>query len=407
MTAMREEPQSWIAARVIFSLSVAASAIACGGQDNPQPQVLRTDSAGIEIVYSPAPAGEDTIDTGPLWRFGDGATSDGVTASLQNFDDVVASSTGLILLADPMNHVVVALDSRGKLRWRFGREGEGPGEFKGSFSIAAVADTAFVLEFGTRRLTAIGPEGKLLRVVPVTWNAPNVTLAGSSDDGRLLLASRHLLGPEPGINRDSVALAWLDTDGGLGAPLQGSARYGNFDFVMKSTGPNIRPQAYGPTGSVTSNAGGLYHADGVLPEVHHRDVTGRLVRILRWSLAPRAVTEADRVAYAEAERSRPMDSFRKIQLEEWLAHATWPASMPATGQLTAALDGRLIVAAECAASARHCAWYEFDPRGQWSRTLWLPARARHAAITGTIFVTLSSDHEGFVVAEGWRIPAAN
>ena len=70
-----------------------------------------------------------------------------------------------MIVLDPLESSVVVLDSTGARAARFGRDGNGPGEFLGAgvSNIASSADTIWVPDLVNQRLAAFDNEGTVLR----------------------------------------------------------------------------------------------------------------------------------------------------------------------------------------------------------------------------------------------------
>jgi hypothetical protein len=76
---------------------------------------------------------------------------------------------GTIAVGQPQDNGVRFFSSNGKPRGMFGRRGTGPGEF-GSITLQGwLADTLWIGDLDTKRLTLISPEGELIR--SVLWPA--------------------------------------------------------------------------------------------------------------------------------------------------------------------------------------------------------------------------------------------
>jgi hypothetical protein len=366
---------------------------ACNSKSGGAPATT-TDSAGIAIVTSEPPGNVDTLAT-PSWSVSSDA------GPLNDVADLTVTASGSVVIANA-NHTVVAFNNRGEEQWRFGRQGEGPGEFTSFLSLAALGDTVYAFDFVNRRLTAINPDGTLKGVTQIAPTERNLELVGGFNDGTLLFTSRNLLGPNPGINRDSVNYLRIGTDATPRGTV-GWGRHRNVDFSMGEFGPNIHNEALGAIGSVAAHEAGVAHADGNNAQVTIRNADGSIARMVRWNSAPVPVSDADRDAFIAAERESTSDEFQQRQLEAWLPEIVWPAHLPTTGLVVSRQGDGLLVAEYCRAAATHCAWRDIDGSGRWRRTLWLPVRATEAVVVGDRLVTLSTDDTGFEVISAWPL----
>jgi hypothetical protein len=365
---------------------------ACNSESGGAPATT-VDSAGIAIVTSEPPGNVDTL-AAPSWRVSSDA------GPLNDVADLTVTASGSVVIANG-NYTIVAFNSRGEEQWRFGRQGEGPGEFTSFLSLAALGDTVYVFDFVNRRLTAINSDGTLKGVTQIPPTPQNLELAGGLSDGTLLFTSRILGNLGPGIHRDSVDYLRFGTDGTPSGNI-GWGRYRSVDFMMGEFGPNIHNEALGAIGSVAAHDAGVAHAEGGA-QVTVRNADGGIARMVRWNSAPVAVSDADRDAFIAAERASTSDEFQQRQLEAWLPEIVWPEHLPATGLVVSRQDDGLLVAEYCRAAATHCAWRDIDGSGRWRRTLWLPVRATEAVVVGDRLVTLSIDETGFEVISAWPL----
>ncbi len=377
------------------SPGLAAAVAACGGGGGNAPtRPAVTDSAGIAIVSSEAP--DSVVVPTPAWTIGGGRDT-----TLINVTGLAMRADGTVLVANSGSAQVLAYGPDGALRWRFGRRGQGPGEFTGEFFVAAIGDTGYVYEFTTRDLMMLAPDGTLLRTLHVTIDEPNLELLGGLGDGSLLFAGRHLTGMKPGVNTDSVVYQRYSL-AGISLGSVGWARGSNVDFVMADMGPNLDEQAFGASSAAATAGEWLARTTGHDAEVRLSDPNGRLRRILRWEEAAAPVTEADRAAYRAARLAATRSEMERRMVTDWLDHATFAGTVPVTGALAVGRDGRVAVATYCGPGTASCDWRLFDTDGRWRRTLRLPFRTSRAVLSGDLLVTLSVDDDGVERIDAWR-----
>jgi hypothetical protein len=374
------------------AIATLALLTACS-PDGERMQSSTVDSAGIAIITSEAPSRVDTVPS-PSWQVSSDA------GPLTDVAALAVMANGNVVVANG-NQTVVAFNGSGQEQWRFGRPGEGPGEFTSFLTLAALGDTVHVFDFVNRKLTAINPDGTLKGVTQVGPTPQNLELAGGLSDGSLLFTSRILGNLGPGIHRDSMNYLRMATNGTLLGNI-GWGRYRSVDFMMGEFGPNIHNEALGAIGSVAAHEVGVAHAEGGA-QVTVRNADGSIAKLIRWNSAPVPVTDADRDAFIAAERESTTDEFAQRQLEAWLPEIVWPEHLPATGLVVSRQREGLLVAEYCRAAATHCVWRDIDADGRWRRTIVLPVRATAAVATGDVLVTLSVDEDGFERLEAWEL----
>lgn len=133
------------------------AACAAGGEH----AASRVDSAGIEIVTSPAedlPAPWTLV---PIGRFGGGSSD---TLLVAEPDELrLAAGAGRFFVLDPEAPRVITLDSSGQLLSMFGKVGDGPGEIRDPLAIALSGkDSVTLLDMARWRLLTFSPEGDTL-----------------------------------------------------------------------------------------------------------------------------------------------------------------------------------------------------------------------------------------------------
>lgn len=146
-------------------------------------------SAPAEAMWSgPQPPGERTL-VERRWseRWVVGGPGDPLLARPRHLTALDSS----VVWWDDYDHAVLAVSRDGQLLWRFGREGEGPGEFLDVADVAVTGEGLFLLDSDLGRITRLSPDGRLLgelRLPEGYWRglAPqpdgSVILAGVDDE---------------------------------------------------------------------------------------------------------------------------------------------------------------------------------------------------------------------------------
>lgn len=107
----------------------------------------------------------------------------------------VADSAGFAIV-DIYAHRVLRFDSTGALRWTYGREGFGPGEFAHPRDVSLAGDGAtWVLDPRTARITVIDEDGRAARLLPLDGlEYPTDEFVPLSDGGAVVIVAN---GEEP------------------------------------------------------------------------------------------------------------------------------------------------------------------------------------------------------------------
>lgn len=149
----------------LFTFSLSPFLGACDTQGSG-PEVLRADSAGIEIVES---RGEDTELTWALQReFELGGQESGPESFFSVGPMTVGvDSGGRIYVLNPQESHVAVFSPEGEYIRTVGAPGEGPGEISMAASLSVSTGGAVsVFDFGKGSLVQFGPEGGFLRNLP-------------------------------------------------------------------------------------------------------------------------------------------------------------------------------------------------------------------------------------------------
>lgn len=68
-----------------------------------------------------------------------------------------------------------AFSTSGEPRWRVGRKGAGPGEFRNAMDVEWRADGKLaVLDMANRRITTVSPAGRIVRTIPIRLSSPRI-----------------------------------------------------------------------------------------------------------------------------------------------------------------------------------------------------------------------------------------
>ncbi len=142
----------------------------------------------------------------PLMTLDPGNTEENM---LFNPTTVIVDSDGWLYINDRGNGDIVVFDPEGRFHKRFGRQGEGPGEFRYPRFICTMGDTLYVYDSSQRRTTRFRRSGEVVDMTSVQRNmlSPGMsagmsTLIPLPGEDRLLLSSEDDSPSIPGGSAD-------------------------------------------------------------------------------------------------------------------------------------------------------------------------------------------------------------
>ena len=370
----------------MWTALVAGSCIgiaACGDGGSPAgagvagDPVVR-DSAGVRIVENRAPAWP----AGAGWQFADSprvdiGSLDGPAATqFFRISDGALLSDGGFVVSGFGSHDLRRFDADGGHVWTTGREGDGPGEFRGLMTIAAgPGDTLLTYDFRHRRISRWAPDGSFVDASALEGveegGFPFVqTLL---PDGRavysfLYFATDEL--PPPGeVRRDPLEFSIAGPGDSAALPL--GEFPGTESVIMRQSETSSGTRVISgspPFARVTAAAAdpaGVWIGDSDRPQVLRYGLDGTLQAIVHLPFEPVPVTP-DLVARALAEQLEEADD----EEERDLARQRWedlplPESLPWFEELEVDRDGNLWVRTYQAPGDEIRTWHVFTADGEW------------------------------------------
>lgn len=321
----------------VISLAVAAGCL--GGEDRQGPQVVVRDSAGVQIIESRAPlwANGETwvVSDSPVVRIG--AVHGRETEEFFLISSVRGLPGGRILVANSGTSEVRFYDDTGAYQFSFGREGGGPGEFRGLKRVfPAGGDTLIVTDIsGTRAFDQAG--NPLAGMTDMARNAVH-----RFADGRFLLityADRTNL-TMSGLARDTMAVVLIGPGTQQDTVLYaaGSARF----ILAHESGLTNYDAPFGPRLSVAADSGSFFIGDGsdgfVIAE---HDLHGGKLRVLSRPAFERPVTD-DAIARLLGQlRASTPEGLHRARLERAISSWDYPARLPAYDRLVVDESGHV------------------------------------------------------------------
>ena len=174
--------------------------------------VIRSDSAGVEIVVSPAE--DQTLGWTLAREFDLGGESEGPESFFNvSAGSVAADGQGHIYVLDYQGRRVVAFTTDGQFVGEFGQEGQGPGELRlpGSLSVSPNG-TVSVFDYDKRGLVRYRPDGSFLDQIPLPYSPPGnrQRQIGAFEEG-ILVASQTQGGPSGQLGHALHVITDADT----------------------------------------------------------------------------------------------------------------------------------------------------------------------------------------------------
>ncbi|HUF51399.1 MAG TPA: hypothetical protein VMN60_11220 [Longimicrobiales bacterium] len=357
--------------RLLLAISALAMAhaAACGvadGDGAPQ-SVVRTDSAGVEIVENHAPEwqpdGGWTVQQTPSLQIG---RVDGTEDQLLHGVVTARYVAEGVLVAQ---HTELRFYNRdGALTRRLGGQGDGPGEFQRIQSAIVCDDRVWAADIMTPRVTAFDVEGDAHSFsLPVIGPGQLRTIAlQACTDGVLAVTNGAASSTSPngaGIERRTQLLISMQESDG--SP----------DSVMSYPGTEVVDGLMVPFGRTTllrATGDAIYLADTGVPEVRVLDHSGNLHRIIRLAMEPRPVGTVE-IARIREQYLAGLPPSLLEEIEPRFEAAPVPDAMPYFSSLLAASDGTLWLRSyQPFRDAAVTHWQVIDPSGRWLGGVDLP-----------------------------------
>lgn len=371
-------------------LGPALAVAACGeGQAGSASDVVRRDSAGVEIVRSDAPAWSGA----ERWRVETDDPMLDVGSASAPADQELYQVTGLARLSD--GRWVVANGGTNELRFyspdgelvaRAGSQGEGPGEFRRLSGLARLpGDSLLAWDGAVPRVSIFDPTGNLARSFRLEdppadiVGAPELSVSrafpiGVFRNGSLLARGLQLPtgdAPPDGLAKPTRVYFRYAPDGTYGRLL---ATYPDAERWMRVTESAIEirtlPFTVISLQAVAADRWYFGGADRYKIAVHGPD--GGLSRLIRRRHEIRHVSEADQETYVTDRLEGLDDPDARSELRRSLREMPFPSTFPAFGDLAVSRDGHLWVHDYRKPGEPPPPWSVFAPDGRWLGDVHLP-----------------------------------
>jgi hypothetical protein len=351
----------------IAVLTFAAAACTPGAE---QSSIVVRDSAGVLIVENAMPAWSDgeswQVDSEPALAIG--VLDGGPQYQFFRVRSAARLPDGRMVVANGGTLELRLYDVAGRFVRSIGRQGEGPGEFRGLGALDLLdGDSLAVFDNRLRRVSIFDTNGAFARsfqfgrggsgfMYPIGW------LPGGEFVARAAPARPALPGMPSGVYRDSVWYLHADAHGAV------------IDTIGQFPGTEMYVRADDRSASVTVLAFGriahaavagdqLWYGSGDVYELAQYTVNGRLQRLARKAHTRLAVTNQDIEELKRQRINAARDRNSERFTERMFAAMPFPDLMPAHGQVIADASGNLWVEETRRPADARPRWTVFAPGG--------------------------------------------
>ena len=376
---------------------------ACESETQPHFDTQVIDSAGVTIVESSGfpdlGSGGWSLEQSPSLTVG---TFDGDTLyQLYEVSGGTRLSDGRIAISDAGSFQLRVFGTDGDFQAAFGREGEGPGEFK-SIRLMGVlpGDTLVVMDGSLRRISLFHPDRGFLSQstveedVGITWVTNGMFGSGSIVFGGGLSFGPGGDMPTDGLNRPDTPYRSANLGGTLEADF-GTVPGSEFFMRSQSSGgeyfisASLIPFGRSPAGFARGDRFYLGSADTYL--ISSFDPGGQLRSIIRVLVPPPPVTSQNIDGLIQRRVDELEDPSGAPGVRSSLREMPTPETMPAYQSLRVDTEGFLWVEDYLLPDDGLRSWTVFDPQGVPITRLSLPRDNRILEIGRDFVLTVYQD----------------
>lgn len=360
----------------------------CGGGESTAIQTQVRDSAGITIVESTglpeAGAGGWVLSQGPSLTIG---TFQGDTLyQLYRVSGGTRLSDGRIVLSDNGSFQLRVFGPDGTFLGRWGREGEGPGEFQSIEIVGKLAgDTVVVLDGRQRRISLFHPDTGFLAQSTIEEEVGMTFVSnGLFRDGSIVFGGGLTFGPggdlpSDGLNRSDTPYRSARLDGSLAADFGTvpgpevfmRSRGAGGEYMISAT---VIP--FGRRPAAFAHGSWFYAGSSDTYQLSVFDDSGRLDRVLRVLAPLPPVTGQDVDELIEERVAALEDPSQAPAVRTSMREMPTPETMPAYGGLIVDEADFLWIQDFPRPGVRLRTWTVFDPEGTPRTRLSLPSDNR-------------------------------
>ena len=314
--------------------------------------------------------------------------------TLNRVRGLVADDRDRVFVLDQGDQVVRRYDPEGRHELTFGGAGEGPGEFSVPLALAVAGDSVVAYDQVLQRLTYFGPDGEVLRTVPVGINPVGEGIAQAlhrTARGWVFVMATGCRFPRPEDPRPRWRLLLVEDEGEPDVIADEVAR--DQMAVYGEPGCTSLPALAGPSYSVAFDGEGrMYRGDGERYEIRVTELGGEgepaqgsvVVRVVGREARPLELSPG-RVEGYERESLEsgglPSNPHLADRVREVWDSVGYPAHWPYFDELHLDRRGFLWVGRPAVEPGAPRDWDVFSPEGEYLGTLELPGDLDVMAIT--------------------------
>lgn len=302
-----------IGAGVAFGAGLVAALTACGDGVDSSGFTAR-DSAGIHIVENAWRSVADlpvcSVDSVPVIDIG--VVEGDPHYQLYRVFDALRVSDGRIAVVNQGSSEIRFFNAQGRYAGAVGREGDGPGEFRGVQAVWQDADSLLAWDDESQRFSVFRLDGSFVRAFPITpvlMNAPQVL---GPVGGSIHVAYHQVVFEPPGLAPQSLYHMRYDRTGSVIDTLA-AYPYGTYGPIGRPEDAMAGRTLFEPRTSMTASTEHLYVSEGAEPEFRVLDADGAVLEIVRWPDPDRAVRAEHVDTYREERLARTTDpEYRRL-----------------------------------------------------------------------------------------------
>ena len=358
------------------------------------PAVERRDSAGVRIVEASRPVWDESsqwrIDPVPLVDLATSGT--GPEHVFYRVGGMVRFADGSYAVANGGSLEIRFYSPEGSFRGAVGGAGEGPGEFTGIRGISPTASDALLVLDYDGRMTVLGADGTLARVVRLPRYVFSVHALGTSEVGVVFgYPSMTAYQGFGGMIREPHAL-WRYNIAGERLDSIGKTA-GLQDYMLTVEGGRMSTvPLFGKVAHVATHGAEIFRGNADAMQIEVLSSSGRLLRVLRLVDYPLELT-ADMIAAERAARLGADPGAFDRQVVDQLPD---PESRPAYSQILVDAEAAIWLRPFLGWSERGQpeAWQVVDSAGTWLGSVDAPDDFRIMSVASDVLTGVWTDSLG-------------